>query len=118
MAVRKGTDGLTARGRAMRRLLARWERSGLTLAEFARRGGLPPGTLAWWRHVLRGRERPAGDARFLEVAVGGSAAPTPRPVPATFEVVFSDGTVVRVPAAFDAEALARLLELVVGRRGC
>jgi hypothetical protein len=40
MVARKGTDGLTARGRAMQRLLTRWERSGLTLAEFARRAGL------------------------------------------------------------------------------
>jgi len=118
MVARKGTDGLTARGRSMQRRLARWERSGLTLAEFARRGGIAPGTLAWWRHALRGREKTAGDARFLEVAVGSSLAEAPRVAPAPFEVVFGDGTVVRVPTAFDAEALDRLLALVIDRRGC
>ena len=76
MVARKGTDGRTARGRAMQRLLARWERSGLTLAE------------------------------------------APRPAPAPFEIVFGDGTVVRVPVAFDAEALDRLLVVIVGRGGC
>src|SRR5438552_11910922 len=114
MVARKGMDGLTARGRAMQRLLARWERSGLTLAEFARRAGLPPGTLGWWRHALRGGERTAAAGRFLELPVQSALTEAP----ATFEVVFADGTVVRVPAAFDAEALDRLLALVVGRGGC
>ena len=118
MVAHKGTDGLTARGRAMQRLLGRWERSGLTLAEFARRAGMPPGTLGWWRHALRAGERTPGDGRFLELPVPSALAEAPRPAPATFEVVFGDGTVVRVPAAFDAAALDRLLDLVVGRRGC
>ena len=118
MAGRKGTDGLTARGRAMQRLLARWERSGLTQAEFARRAGMPAGTLGWWRHALRAGERTPGDGRFRELSVRGALAEVPQPAPAPFEVVFGDGTVVRVPAAFDAEALDRLLALVVGRRRC
>jgi hypothetical protein len=33
-----GQEQLTARGRAMQRVLARWKRSRLTLAEFAARG--------------------------------------------------------------------------------
>ncbi len=118
MAARKGTEGLTARGRAMQRLLARWERSGLTLAEFARRAGMSAGTLGWWRHVQRAGERTPGDGRFLELPVQSARAEAPRPGPTIFEVVFGDGTVVRVPAAFDAEALDRLLALVVGRGGC
>ena len=118
MVARKGTDGLTARGRAMQRLLSRWEGSGLTLAEFARRAGLAPGTLGWWRHALRAGERTAGDGRFLELPVRRALAAAPSPVAAPFEVVFGDGTVVRVPAAFDAAALDRLLALVVGRGRC
>jgi transposase-like protein len=102
----------------MQRLLARWEQSGLTLAEFARRAGMPPGTLGWWRHALRAGERTPEHGRFFELPVPSGLAPAPRPAPATFEVVFGDGTVVRVPAAFDAAALDRLLALVLGRGGC
>ena len=118
MAAHKGAEGLTARGRAMQRLLARWERSGLTLAEFARRAGIPAGTLGWWRHALRAGTRTFADGRFLELPMRSTLTEAPRPVPAPFEVVIGDGTVVRVPAAFDAEALDRLLALVVDRRGC
>lgn len=118
MMARKGTGVLTARGRAMQRLLARWEQSGLSLAEFARRAGLPPGTLGWWRHTLRADAPTPGAGRFLELPVRSALAEAARPAPATFEVVFGDGTVVRVPVAFDAEALDRLLALVVGRGRC
>jgi hypothetical protein len=65
MVARKGTEGLTTRGRAMQRLLGRWERSGLTLAESARRAGMPPGTLAWWRHTLRAGERTPAKGKSL-----------------------------------------------------
>ena len=39
----------TERSREMRRLMARHERSGLILSEFARREGIVPATLYWWR---------------------------------------------------------------------
>jgi hypothetical protein len=117
MVAGKGTNGLTARGRAMRRVLTRWERSGLTLAEFARRAGMRPGTLGWWRHALRAGERTPGRGRFVEVPVPSVLAAVPV-APPPFEVVFGDGTVVRVPAVFDAVAFERLLALVVDRRGC
>ena len=48
-----GGEEKTPRAREMRRLLERWERSGVPLAEYARRWGIAPGTLAWWRHTLR-----------------------------------------------------------------
>jgi transposase-like protein len=118
MAAGKRTDGLTARGRAMQRVLARWERSGITLAEFARRAGMEPGTLAWWRHTLRAGKRTPDEGRFLELPMLRPLAQASRPSPATFEVVFGDGTLVRVPTAFDAGALDRLLAVVRGRNAC
>jgi hypothetical protein len=36
-----------------RRVLADWERSGITLEAFARSRGLVPQRLAWWRKRLR-----------------------------------------------------------------
>ncbi len=50
-----GSMGSTTslRARQMRRVLARWQRSGLTLREFGEKRGIPPSTLNWWRRVFR-----------------------------------------------------------------
>jgi len=46
----------------MRRVLARWQRSGLTLREFGEKRGIPLSTLTWWRRVflLAGKEEVNG----------------------------------------------------------
>lgn len=120
MMARKGTGVLTARGRAMQRLLARWEQSGLSLAEFAARRPAAGDARVVAAHAGGGRADAWGRAipRAAELPVRSALAEAARPAPATFEVVFGDGTVVRVPVAFDAEALDRLLALVVGRGRC
>src|SRR6266852_1263480 len=43
----------SVRARQMRRVLARWQRSGLTLREFGQQRGIPLSTLTWWRQGLR-----------------------------------------------------------------
>ena len=50
-----GRSGSTAsrRARQMRRVLARWQRSGLTLREFGEQREIPLSTLTWWRQVFR-----------------------------------------------------------------
>lgn len=106
----------TKRAREMRRVLARWVRSGLTQREFAKREGIAASTMAWWGHVFRhagkrtkrasqrprrrGRRRSVTAPAFVEVTMG-SAAPRPAPL----EVVVRTGVVIRVPAAFDAPSL-------------
>jgi len=100
----------------MRRVLARWARSGLTQRAFAQREGMRPGTIAWWRHVFRRagereaqargrRQRPVGTpqaaAAFVEVTMDSAA----RPGAATLEVIVRTGQVIRVPRAFDATSL-------------
>lgn len=92
----------TERGREMRRLLARYERSGLTLSEFGRREGLVPATLYWWRRRLRDAAPAA--VSFTEVSTVAAAAGR------GFEVVLDSGTTVRVPERFDPAALRVLLE--------
>ena len=102
------------RAREMAGVLQEWARSGLSQAAFARRRGMPAGTLAWWRHQLRGqgvatRRRPG--VPFVEVV---GPAPSAAPAPSPFEVVLGGEVTVRVPPAFDAAALRQLLG-VLGR---
>jgi hypothetical protein len=111
-------EKLTRRGREMQRLMARWERSGLTMAEFARRRGMSPHTFAWWRHRLRAAsaERAAeaggvGAAKFTEVAVarmGRSAE--------VMEVVLRSGRMLRGPlVGVDPVALRTLVRVLEER---
>jgi len=100
----------------MRRVLARWARSGLTQRAFAQREGMRPGTIAWWRHVFRqagglegkarGRRRrpartPPAAAAFVEVTMDAAALPRA----AMLEIIVRTGQVIRVPRAFDAASL-------------
>lgn len=96
----------TRRAQEMQRLVARWERSGLTATAFARQCGMSVHTFAWWRHRLRTRAVPAAAAptTFAEVVLA--------PPPAVLaEVVLRTGWVVRVPlhAGMDAAALRTLV---------
>ena len=43
----------SVRAREMRRMLARWQGSGLTLRKFAEQREIPLSTLSWWRQVFR-----------------------------------------------------------------
>lgn len=113
------------RREAMRALLAKWERSGLSLARFAQREGVAVKTLYRWRRRLgvgvrrgdrAGRRRSRGAARPARPALG--PAPMFTEVTATlgrlsaaamFEVQLSDGTTVRMPEDFDPDSLRILL---------
>jgi transposase len=101
----------------MRRVLARWARSGLTQREFARQEGVPLSTITWWGHVFRHageqvekvhgrrrqrvRTRQAAAPAFVEVKMP-SAAPAQA---APLEIVVRTGQVIRVPREFDAARL-------------
>ena len=101
---------LTGRGREMRRLVTAQERSGLSLAEFARRRGVPVSTLTWWRRRLGDRDRDkalATEKRFVEVTPTRMQSQT-----AAFEIVLGDGTMVRVAGYFAEEDLRRLLAVL------
>ena len=70
----------TVRERAMRRVLARGERDGLTVRTMAERAGMSAGTLAWWRSEVRRRDAVRAKREeppvFLEV-VASAAEPEP-----------------------------------------
>ena len=96
-------------------LLSEYEGSGLTQAEFARRGGLVYTTLAH-RVQRRRREAKAGAAvtpRFVEVRPTTPAVPTvtatTQTAPAELSVTLPDGAVLRGADPVSLAALARAL---------
>jgi len=108
------------------RLLEEWGRSGLSQAEFCRRRGVKAVTFAWWKRRLgqTGRKgRGPGPRRtrrtgFVEVALprvtasgamlGGVSSASDR-----YELVLPGGVGLRLPAGFDPEQVARLVEALV-----
>ena len=103
------------RARQMRRVLARWERSGLKLREFGERHGIPLSTLTWWRQVFRRAGEPvsaeakrvASDAVVFTEVPRPATAPT---TPAVLEIVLRSGHMLRVPAGADSDTLQRVLQ--------
>ena len=96
-------------------LVARWEVSGESAAGFARRIGTGAATLYRWRRELRrtamGRSSEPALAKLVEVRPTVVAVADER-----FEVRLADGRSVRVPPAFDACALGRLLGVLEAAR--
>ena len=101
----------------------RWKESGLTAAQFATETGISRSSLSWWKWRL------GADARKgAEVKVAKRQRRASRVSPLTFvelpapalreslEVVLPSGVRIRVPADFDASALARLVEVLGTRR--
>ena len=110
----------TVRAREMRRVLRRWERSGLTLCAFAPQCGIPVSTLSWWRRVLRGAEEEAA-GNDAAVANGVAFTEVPQPakvprIPAVVEIILHSGHVVRVPAGADSATLQRVLQALATTR--
>jgi hypothetical protein len=103
----------SVRARQMRRVLARWQRSGLTLREFGEKRGIPLSTLSWWRRVYRGAGEEEGNGAAVENAVVLTEVPPPVNVPMTpavLEIVLDSGHIVRVPAGADTGTLRRVLQ--------
>ena len=95
----------SVRARQMRRVLARWQSSGLTLREFGQQRGIPPSTLSWWRQVFRRAGEEKNAVVFTEVP---QPANVPR-TPSVLEIVLHSGHMVRVPAGADTDTLQRVL---------
>ena len=91
-----------------RRVLRRWQESGLAAAAFARVNGLNPQRLLWWRKRLEesgeGAEAPMS---FIPGEVAGGAAATIVRLPGGVALELADAAV--VPTAWIA-ALARELK--------
>jgi hypothetical protein len=126
---------MTDRAKYWARLLASWQKSGLTQAEFCRRRGVKAVTFAWWKRKLRGaaerthrrRSRPTAtrrrpEAKFTEVRWPGRVLTGGAPVVATsdahsgaYEIVLTDGLLIRLPGDFDPTKVSQLIGLVASR---
>ncbi len=104
------------RARQMRRVLARWQRSGLTLREFGQRREIPLSTLTWWRQVFRRAGEQVDTApKSASGSDGVVFTEVPRPAtvsttPPVLEILLRSGHVLRVPAGADTETLQRVLQ--------
>lgn len=98
-----------------RAVLAALDRSGKSVRAFAEEHGLDPQRLhAWRRRVAEG-----DPITFREVTVRPRATTEAAgATAAAFEIVLVSGIVVRVPPAFEAVALARLLDALAQARAC
>lgn len=104
-----------------------WARSGLSCKAYAAKIGVNPNTLAGWRHKLRRRDAaPRSSAStamervehhselgFVDVTEELAAALTKESGVIELEV---GGALVRLRGPVDAEALARVLGVLEGRR--
>ena len=108
------------------RRVGRWTQSGLTAERFARREGVNPGTLSFWRWKLRqdasGRRAQAPAKRtkaspidFVEVVPVRPSGAAGEPE-AAVELVLTAGYRVRLGASFDRETLTQLLDVLAARR--
>jgi transposase-like protein len=95
-----------------REVISALERSGKPVSAFAAEHGLDPQRVYLWRRRLGKAER----TTFQELVVRPAGD---RPEAHTyFEIALSGGDVVRVPASFEATALARLLDVLARPRSC
>jgi hypothetical protein len=94
------------------RRVARWAKSGLSCEAFAAREGVKARTLAWWRWSLRS----SGETSSASLAKPSVSFVEVEPIVVErgqerIEVVLANGRVVRVPASFVDDALARVLAI-------
>src|SRR5262245_4923224 len=108
--------------RFWRRMLQRWQRSGLNIRDFCAQHQLPEPSFYFWRRTLAQRDpppptgRPAATTAVSSTSDGSGDSSTPlflplrlSPAAAMLELVVGEDLVVRVPPGFDPATLQRLL---------
>jgi len=95
-----------------RAVLKRAEQSGMNDREFAKREGLDPQRIWWWRRRLGCPRMKAEEVAFVEVRSKDEA---PQP-PQVLEVRLGNGRSVLVPLSVEPTKLAELLDAIEGER--
>ena len=100
----------------------RWKDSGLTAKEFAAELGINAHSLSWWRWRLsspstapKARRRARRVTEEMTPPMTFVEVPAPTTAEA-LEVVLPSSIRIRVPVAFDAGSLGRLLEVLGAHR--
>jgi transposase len=94
----------------------RWQRSGLSAAEFGAREGIVGEQLSWWKWHLGRRAAAAqgspapGKMRFVPARIVQHAAPAGSD--SRVEVVLTNGRVVRIVGAVDAKVLTETIQVI------
>jgi hypothetical protein len=113
---------MSDRARHWKRLVAAWEKSGLSQAEFCRRGKIKAVNFGWWKRKLesvsqshpgssrsgssrKGSSPRAAKPRFVEFRMTDAAPPA-------YEIVLRGGRVIRLPQGFDPAVVAQLVVAV------
>jgi hypothetical protein len=99
----------------MRRVLARWRRSGLSAAEFCRREGLAPHRLSYWKRSLKRSgaavtKGPASPVDFVPVRLVDQASNGM--APGALEISLSGGDRVAVGPDVSAERLRDVVAIL------
>ena len=111
--MRTQTNGkVSSREEEIRAILARKTAEGLSYTELSRLTGIPRGTLGFWAHRLRKKEKKAGPtpSAFVEVKLPQEEASSQGPA---FELVLSRG-LLRIPPGFHPGSLEVLLQVLEG----
>lgn len=113
------TRGRVSRAEWQKRI-ERWKDSGLSAEQFAAELGINAGTLRHWKYALRKteRERDVATAPGLPVQAADLIEVRPTVVASAvyeLELELGGSRRLRIPAQFDAEALARLLSVLERR---
>ncbi len=124
---------MSDRARYWHRLVAAWEKSGLSQAEFCRRRDVDAGSFGWWKRKLKGatgrcrqrvgrnidRPRLRKHADFVEVAppktpfaVGSTPMSALAVGSSGYEIALNHGRVIRLPQQFDPAVVAQLISAV------
>ena len=90
------------------RIIDEYRRSDLTQREFTDRAGLGLSTLQAWLRRAEADRSVSRSAQFVALP----NLTTPASNPPTYRLKFADGKVLEIPADFDAEELARLVQLL------
>lgn len=97
------------RAQHMRALVAALATSGIGLPAFARKHGVAPSTLAYWRRRVQSLPDLRAETAFVPVRIAKDSPP-PADSPTTIVVEVGDRYRVHIPLGFESSDVRRLLE--------